>query len=729
MQEVGDIYEDMLNLHLPGKETEIPFYSTVTGQKSITQLGPAYWRSNFESPVLFNGAVKALLDDSQNENTFLEIGPHSALKGPLRDILKQHNGGIALDYIPITIRNSNSAASILDAIGELYVRGCAIDFLFLNAPALLLTDLPNYPWDHDCEYWKESYISNTWRMKKHVHHELLGSRCLESSEIEPSWRNPLVVYDVSWLSDHKVGNDIIFPCAGYIAMIGEAIRQVSSSEVYVLQNLVVKAAVILQDSGMTEIMTTMRPSRLTDSDNSSWYDFSISSFNRTSWIQHCVAQGKPGSGSETSSEKRIVTPYTRRLSQGFWYERLRYLGLNYGPNFQGMKEISAHVNERRATASLQNNTNLKEAKYSVHPTTLDNCLQLFTVAMTSGVARRLQTLALPSTVDCICVRPGGSDLLAEATTEISSKGVVSGDLIAVTRMNEPVITLNNGTFTPFVTGDRKEGTVHAAARLEWRPHIDFVTADKLIRNVTNKRDLIVALDNCTALCILRTLRNLESIDISIPHLVKFASWLRAEKESMARGNWVGKDVQQFVLLEGASYDAQLGLVEKELQASGNEAAIQVAQLMRNISDNENIQAVFSGRITPIEVLTKEGLLGAVYKVDEGAVNADDFFLHCAHAQPTLRVLETGVGTGGYTEHILKALVSKDGMRLYSEYSFTDISSGFFVDAKERFKDYNGIRYSVLDITKDPAEQGFELNSYDLIVASNVSISRSHIHRR
>jgi len=87
----------------------------------------------------------------------------------------------------------------------------------------------------------------------------------------------------------------------------------------------------------------------------------------------------------------------------------------------------------------------------------------------------------------------------------------------------------------------------------------------------------------------------------------------------------------------------------------------------------------------------------------------------------LRVLEIGAGTGGTTTSMLSGLKSEFGERLYSKYSFTDISAGFFVAAKERFKDHQNIEFSVLDISKDPLEQGFEEGSYDLILASNVSI--------
>lgn len=56
------------------------------------------------------------------------------------------------------------------------------------------------------------------------------------------------------------------------------------------------------------------------------------------------------------------------------------------------------------------------------------------------------------------------------------------------------------------------------------------------------------------------------------------------------------------------------------------------------------------------------------------------------------------------------------------YDFTDVSTGFFDGAKHRLGGLaNGrIEYKVFDAEKDPLEQGFEAESYDLIIASNVT---------
>ena len=81
----------------------------------------------------------------------------------------------------------------------------------------------------------------------------------------------------------------------------------------------------------------------------------------------------------------------------------------------------------------------------------------------------------------------------------------------------------------------------------------------------------------------------------------------------------------------------------------------------------------------------------------------------------LRVLEVGAGTGSATEAVLPRLPSD---RI--DYTFTDISAGFFSQAEERFATTGApIEYRRLDIEADPAAQGFDAHAWDLVIAANV----------
>ncbi|WND33027.1 SDR family NAD(P)-dependent oxidoreductase [Streptomyces sp. BB1-1-1] len=83
----------------------------------------------------------------------------------------------------------------------------------------------------------------------------------------------------------------------------------------------------------------------------------------------------------------------------------------------------------------------------------------------------------------------------------------------------------------------------------------------------------------------------------------------------------------------------------------------------------------------------------------------------------LRLLEIGAGTGGTSRPVLDAL-QPFGDRF--DYAFTDLSPGLVRKARERFSEpYPQARFSVLDIARDPASQGFEEGGYDVVLAANV----------
>lgn len=96
------------------------------------------------------------------------------------------------------------------------------------------------------------------------------------------------------------------------------------------------------------------------------------------------------------------------------------------------------------------------------------------------------------------------------------------------------------------------------------------------------------------------------------------------------------------------------------------------------------------------------------------------------------VLEIGAGTGSATVEIIRVLQAN---RLKINYIFTDISQSFLNAAKiNSGLDYEGLQFQVLDISKDPLQQGFAPSKIDLVLANNVlhatgniSTSLAHIH--
>ncbi|KAF9882857.1 hypothetical protein FE257_004943 [Aspergillus nanangensis] len=125
-----------------------------------------------------------------------------------------------------------------------------------------------------------------------------------------------------------------------------------------------------------------------------------------------------------------------------------------------------------------------------------------------------------------------------------------------------------------------------------------------------------------------------------------------------------------------------------------------------------------GTTSALSLLMEEDRFERYYRTNQVYCNWGRFLELMCHSNPSLRILEIGAGTGVATAHALKSLVDSR-MQKYAKYTFTDISSAFFVAAKQKFGEFKNIEYKVLDISRDPKEQGYISHEYDLIIASNV----------
>lgn len=139
-----------------------------------------------------------------------------------------------------------------------------------------------------------------------------------------------------------------------------------------------------------------------------------------------------------------------------------------------------------------------------------------------------------------------------------------------------------------------------------------------------------------------------------------------------------------------------------------------------------LKNILIGEKDPLEVLFESNLADVFY-ADMFAQICDarlvSFLELASHENPGLRILEVGAGTGGFTGHVLttlQALEKANGGLRFSEYTYTDISPAFFERASERWKALgNRISFKPLDLERTLESQGFEVGSYDLIVAGSV----------
>ena len=335
MSALGSAYEDAISQHIELGTQMLPLSSSVTCEPVTDprQLDAAYWRKNLESPVMFSGAVQALLQAKEPNHVFVEIGPHSALSGPLRQIFANGTSKSLPIYIPTLARNDHDAQSLLlSTVGHVFTAGVPVVLSRVIGPGNPLHDLPRYPWRHGTRYLNEGRASRDWRLRPLPNHELLGSRVVESTDLEPSWRNILRLYDVLWLNEHTLRGEVTFPGAGYIAMAGEAVQQLHPElDGYSLRNVHFKAPFVLDYDQTIEIITNLKPVELADGVSSDWYAFTIAAYDEISWTIHC--QGQVRAGHEYPPESKSIQPLPRPLAPKKWYQTVKRSGLEYGPRF------------------------------------------------------------------------------------------------------------------------------------------------------------------------------------------------------------------------------------------------------------------------------------------------------------------------------------------------------------------------------------------------------------
>ncbi|ORY03478.1 hypothetical protein BCR34DRAFT_492333 [Clohesyomyces aquaticus] len=414
------------------KATKAIMVSSVTNTllDPTQPLDADYWCANLISPVKFNQAVQTIGSHPSFKavDLLIEIGPHSALKGPILQICREHKLD-RLNYLPTIERNGNSATQLLSLAGQLFLRNydlkyervAAIEQMSFSGKeqfktGKLLVNLPTYQWTYSKDLWAEPRQSAEHRAPKHPRHDTLGSRLPGGSKTSPTWRNCLRMLDLPWLKHHSLGGEAIFPAAGYFSMAIEAITQMNEDgpnpvEIngYTLRDVSIKAALVIpDDNDGIETLFTIQPSVYTDAGGLVWWDFNVASCSQAGqWNAHMT--GTIGINSRPRQEPREVPSFNQRATGKSWNDALKGVGFDYGPSFQDMQDIRSDGKRFHAAASsvIKKESGMVqgESRYVLHPATIDSCLQLIIVSIYAGNIQKMTCGAVPIQVDEVSIWP------------------------------------------------------------------------------------------------------------------------------------------------------------------------------------------------------------------------------------------------------------------------------------------------------------------------------------
>jgi acyl transferase domain-containing protein len=163
MNAIAEHYHEEIRHIVPGQSNMARMISSVTGDViDGLKLDSAYWVHNMCSVVQFEHAVanacRSVASASRARQSVtppigfaLEIGPHSALHGPLRQTLVKQGQDKQVAYASMLTRGENARSTALRAAGALWSHGYNVDPVRANtigaaARYEVVGDLPSYPW-------------------------------------------------------------------------------------------------------------------------------------------------------------------------------------------------------------------------------------------------------------------------------------------------------------------------------------------------------------------------------------------------------------------------------------------------------------------------------------------------------------------------------------------------------------------------------------------------------
>ncbi|KAF5254445.1 hypothetical protein FANTH_703 [Fusarium anthophilum] len=712
--------------------TSIPMVSSVTG-KSIspeTLSTAQYWVDNMLSPVRFAEVVQVIANKNSarkfglgNITDLLEIGPRPALRRPVKDTLNE--------------MGTAGKGTTLELAGQLFCRGYPVSISAANQQrtnAKFLVDCPKYPFDRSQRYWAEPRLSRDFRLRETVKGELLGVRVSDWNPLEPRWKNFWSIDSSAWTGDHKISDTVLFPASGMLVMAIEAAQEMVSSDRAVFGYNIEKAEfmnpIIVPETWEDRLETQVRL-QMVDKQLATKYHVSIFTYSHNEWAECFTAnisvefQDNDSNWKRQVSHERIQRQYqdvahtfTLPIDSGVFYHDAAAVGLQYGYWFQLMHNIKWD-GKTSAVARVDLSQSRFNIRSLVHPAVLDQAFQVLRASSGQQAAANVPVRLENAWFSSKAWKTLTIQWMSEATPTVHGYGE-QGKVTALGEDGEVLCCIGRAV-TSAVSGGMTHKEKKLVYSIEWKPQFSMLGSEQLTRlcvaNAVPKDDSAV-LDNHSRLChtlelvAARVLKNVDKSRIPVD-LKRHVEWMEHHISKLSAGHQA-----EATNISDEELESRLAEVDSVLPAW---------RLYTTCA--RKLPEILSGELDPLQV---------VFESDQADIFYSDLFRNlCAdgqlnylldlasHENPALRVLEVGAGTGGMTGHVISALQEREkriGGLAFSEYTYTDISPAFFETASQRWpelKSQGRIAFKTLDLDRSIDSQGFDVGSYDLVIAASV----------
>jgi myxalamid-type polyketide synthase MxaB len=369
--------------------------SNVTGRLESHDLTTAnYWRRHVREPVRFAESVSTLRQEGCQ--LFVELGPTPILAGLGRSCLPDDRGV----WLPSLRPGRSDWDVILRTLGDLYVRGAAIDWRGFDADyARHKVSLPTYPFQRQ-RYW----AAHGWRRTagngapppEHTStgpaHPLLGQR-LPTAARDVVFENELSDLAPTFLKDHRVFDAAVLPASAYLEMALVAGREHFGHQNVLVRDMLIHQALLVGSAESQRIEVVLLPE---DETSCRFEMYRLAEQDPPTWRLH--ARGKLTAKVDTQPPPRIDIDRVRdELAQSWpvqdYYATCRRCGLEYGPAFQSVCTLSYAKDHAVGEIRLPDCVGDPSGHYAIHPTILDGCFQV--VGAAAGLAASEDAVYLP----------------------------------------------------------------------------------------------------------------------------------------------------------------------------------------------------------------------------------------------------------------------------------------------------------------------------------------------
>ncbi|KAF2139471.1 uncharacterized protein K452DRAFT_232273 [Aplosporella prunicola CBS 121167] len=425
------------------KLKSIAFASAVTGFRisSAKKIAhPDHWVGSLLQPVQFIDAFTEMvlgdLDSTEpSVDIVVEVGPHTALGGPIQQILELPEfDGIQLPYYGCLVRHANAVESIQTLAANLLREGYPLDMEAVNFPhgrdqqVRVLTNLPSYPWIHQTRHWAEPRSNLGLRERDQAPHDLLGHLVPGTNPQAPTWRHTLRATESPWVRDHVIQSNMLYPGCGFISLAIEAVKQqltmldqdqqaTKKISGYRVRDVNVLQALVIPDTADgIEIQTVLRPASDKAIGVRGWKQFEVYSVTADNqWAQN--AQGLITAEFEESdksvefddSKFKALDPssgYARRIDATDMWNVLNSLGIQYGPTFKNISNVVQSGRELMSVSTITvADTSVPKdlpRNHVIHPSTLDAAAQATYTAL-PGVESHQDSTRVFQSIDNIWI--------------------------------------------------------------------------------------------------------------------------------------------------------------------------------------------------------------------------------------------------------------------------------------------------------------------------------------